>query len=170
MNRRWTTVAALFAAAMLQIAMAPHLAIAGVVPNLLLLVVVTLALVQGPAAGCTAGFAAGLTLDLLGTGPIGSWALVLCVMGYLAGTLHANLFAEGWLLPVSVVLVASLVAEMSYGFVLRILGEGPVFGAAFVRLMLPGAVYDTALAVFVYPWLTKVLKSDRPMKTFRRLA
>ena len=36
-------------------------------------------------------------------------------------------------------------------------------------MMLPGAVYNTALALLVYPWLARFLRRDRPMTTFRRL-
>ena len=84
-------------------------------PNFLLLVVVTLALVEGPGAGAVAGFAAGLIFDLLGVGPVGPMVLVLTVTGYLAGLLHENMFAEGWLLPLTVLAIASLGAEIAYG-------------------------------------------------------
>ncbi len=41
-------------------------------------------------------------------------AVVLAVTGYIAGLLAANLFAEGWLLPLSVLALASLGAELAY--------------------------------------------------------
>jgi rod shape-determining protein MreD len=169
-NKVWPTVGALVLATILQVALAPHMAVFNVVPNLLLLVVVTLAFVEGPVAGCVSGFVAGVVLDMLGSTVIGPWALVLTVVGYLAGMLTANLFAEGWLLPVTVVFVASLFAEMSYGIVLAVLGVGGPFFSALVRIMLPAAVYNTALAVLVYPWLARLLRQDRSMTEFRRLA
>jgi rod shape-determining protein MreD len=169
-RRAWPTVGALVSATFLQVALAPHMSVFGVVPNLLLLVVVTLAFVEGPVAGCASGFVAGAVLDLLGSTVIGPWALVLTVVGYLAGMLTAKLFAEGWLLPVTVVFVASLAAEASYGLVLAILGVGGPFFGALVRIMVPAAVYNTALAVLVYPWLARLLRQDRSMTEFRRLA
>jgi rod shape-determining protein MreD len=169
-SKFWPTAAALLVAGILQVALAPHMAVFGVVPNFLLLVVVTLAFLEGPTAGCVAGFVAGLMLDLLGSTVIGPWALVMTVVGYLAGTLTANLFAEGWLLPVTVVFVASLLSEMCYGLILGILGVGGPFFASFARIMLPAAVYNTALAVLAYPWLARVLRQDRSMTEFRRLA
>ena len=164
------TVAAIAVATLLQVGLAPYIAIAGVVPNFLLIVVVTLALVEGPSAGASAGFAAGLIFDLLGQGPVGPMALVLTLTGYFAGQLHENMFAEGWLLPLTVLSIASLSSTLAYGLLLQLLGAGGNFWVAFFTKILPEAIYDTALALLVYPWLARFLRQDRPMTTFRRLA
>lgn len=170
MNRSLTTTLALLAAVVLQIAVAPNIAVFGVVPNLVFLVVLTLALTEGPVAGCVSGFVGGLLFDLLGTSVVGPYALVFCVVGYVAGLLQANMFAEGWLLPVTVAFIASLGAEIAYGVIMAVLDVGMPFGSAFVRIMLPGAVYTTMLAVLLYPILTRVLRRDRSIRSFRRLA
>ncbi len=170
MNRTWSTALALLAAVILQVAIASRIAVFGIVPNLVFLVVVTLALVEGPVAGCVGGFIGGLLFDLLGASVVGPYALVFCVVGYVAGLVHANMFAEGWLLPVSVVFVAGIGMEISYGLIMAILDVGMPFGTALLKVMLPGAVYNTALAVLFYPLLTRVLRPDRTVKSFRRLA
>ena len=107
---------------------------------------------------------------MLGTSVIGPWALVLTVVGYVAGTLHAQMFAEGWLLPVSVVFIASALAEFSYGMLLAVLGVGGPFVVGLTHIVIPAAVYNTALAVLVYPWLARLLRQDSGMTEFRRLA
>jgi len=168
-NRALPTVAALLVALVLQVAVAPYLAIGGIVPNFMLLVVVTLALVEGPSWGCVSGFVAGLMFDLIGTGPVGPMALVLSVVGYAAGTLSANLFAEGWLLPLTVLGVASLTVELAYGLVLALVGETSGWWDTFATVMLPSALYNVALGLLVYPVLARFLRRDRPMKTLRRI-
>lgn len=170
MRRFLPSIAAVVVAALLQAGIAPYLAIGGVVPNFLLLVVVTLALVEGPAAGCSAGFACGLIFDLLAAGPVGPMALVLTVTGYLAGLLHENMFAEGWLLPLTVLGVAALGSEIAYGLIMNLLGVGGPALITFWTKMLPAAIYNTALGLLVYPWLARILRRDRAMTTFRRLA
>lgn len=164
------TVVAVAVAAVLQAALAPYMAIGGVVPNFIFLVVTTIALVQGPTAGASAGFAGGLIYDLLGSGPIGPMALVLTVVGYLAGLLHEQMFAEGWLLPLTVLGIAALGTEVAYGLLLGLIGEGAPFWSSLITRMLPAAVYNTVLALLVYPWLARFLRRERPMTTFRRLA
>ena len=168
MKQAVPSILALLGAAILQVGVAPHLAIGGVVPNFILLVVVTLAMVEGPTAGCALGFAGGLVLDLLGSGPIGAWALVLCVVGYLTGMLQERLFAEGWLLPVTVVFAASLFAALGYWAVSSIAGEGGAFGATVLRIILPSAIYNTVLAVLIYPWLARLLRREPAVETVRQ--
>jgi rod shape-determining protein MreD len=170
MNRVLPSAAAILGATLLQVGLAPYIAIGGVVPNFLQIVVITLALVEGPVAGAVSGFAAGLIFDLLGSGPVGPAALVLCVTGYMAGLLHENMFAEGWLLPLTVLGIASLASSVAYGLLLDMLGAGGPFLLTFFTKMLPEALYSTALALLVYPWLARFLRHDRPMTTFRRLA
>lgn len=170
MKRLIPVIVAVLVALVLQSALAPYMSIGGVVPNFLLLVVVTLALATSPNQGATAGFAAGLLFDLLGTGPVGPMALVLSITGYFAGMLHEAMFAEGWLLPLTVLAVAALLSEFAYALVLDLLGATYPFWSTFVTRVLPGAVYNTALALLVYPWLVRLLRHERPMNTFRRLA
>jgi rod shape-determining protein MreD len=163
------TAIAIFGAVVLQVALAPHLAIRGVVPNFLLLVVIAVALMEGPRYGTAAGFASGLAFDLVGTGPIGPMALVLCVVGFIAGSLQENMFAEGWRLPVTVVVITSFATELGYWTVLAVAGTGESFWSTFVNIMLPGALYNGVLALVTFPWLARFLRSDRPMTTFDRL-
>ena len=164
MNRAVVTGLALLAAVVVQVAIAPQIALFGVVPNLVFLVVVTLALLEGPVAGSVAGFVGGLLFDLLGASVVGPYALVFCVAGYVAGLINANMLAEGWLLPVSVVFIASVGAEITYGVIMAVLDIGLPFWSALVRIMLLGAVYNTVLAVALYPLMTRVLRRDRTVK------
>jgi len=169
-GRMLPIAASVLVATLLQAGLAPHLAIGGAVPNFLLLVVVTIALVSGPNAGASVGFICGLIFDLLGGGPVGPMTLVLSVVGFLTGALQANLFAEGWLLPLSVFGISALFTEVSYWIVLRLVGAGGAFFPALLAVMLPTAVYNTFLALLVYPWLARFLRREPEMTTFRRLA
>lgn len=169
MNRWLPTLGTLVVAVLLQVAVAPHVAIGGVVPNLLLLVVLTFALIEGRNAGAIAGFSAGLLFDLLGTGPVGVAALVFAVTGYFAGSLSENMFAEGWLLPATVVFVAGFVAEFSYAVALVLLGAGVPLGDMFLNVVLPAALYNETLALLVYPVVARFLRRDREMTTFGRI-
>jgi len=169
-NKILPPAGALLAAVVLQVALAPQIAVFGVVPNFIFLVVVTLALVEGPVAGGVCGFVGGLLFDLLGTSVVGPYALVLTLVGYVAGMLSASMFAEGWLLPVTVVAIASLITEITYAIVLAVLGVATSFWSSLFTLMLPSALYHTVLVVLAYPWLARVLRPERQIKSFRRLA
>jgi rod shape-determining protein MreD len=158
------------AALILQVAIVPYVAIAGIMPNALLLATITIALVKGPRAGMLSGFASGLLFDLTGTGPIGAAALVFCLVGFIAGSIQENTFSEGWVVPLVVVFFATLTAEVVYALVLAVLGEGGLSVAGVLGLALPAALYNSVLALLVYPWVARFLRSEKPMTTFRRLA
>ncbi|MDZ4170327.1 MAG: rod shape-determining protein MreD [Coriobacteriia bacterium] len=170
MSRFVPAAVALFVAAILQVGLAPYLAIGGVVPNFLLLVVVTLALTTGSGEGAAVGFTAGLMFDLIGSGPVGPMALVLALAGFVAGLLHEAMFAEGWLQPLTVFAITALVCEIAYMLLLSLLGVEIPFWSALLTKAVPAAVYNTALALLVYPWLARFLRQERLIKTFRRLA
>lgn len=170
MNRTLLNIAVVVGAVVLQVGVAPYIAIGGVVPNFMLLAAVTLAMIQGPAVGASAGFACGLLFDLVGQGPVGPMTIVLTVTGYIAGLLAANLFAEGWLLPLSVLAMASLASELTYALILDLLGTPTPFFQTLFSLVIPAAVYNTALALLAYPFLARFLRRERPVAEFRRLA
>ena len=71
----------------MQVTLMSRLPLPGATPDLLLLVVVALALAHGPGFGLVCGFAAGLAADLVPPADheVGRWALVLTLVGYLAG-------------------------------------------------------------------------------------
>jgi len=167
---RLVPLSTLLGALVVQVALVPYIGVAGITPNALLLAAVTIALVKGPRAGMLAGFGAGLMFDMLGTAPIGVGALVFCLVGFVAGSVQENTFAEGWLVPLVIVFFAALTAEAGYVLVLSLLGEASVGFGSIVGLALPAAVYNSLLALLVYPWVARFLRREKPMTTFRRLA
>ncbi|OGL28116.1 MAG: rod shape-determining protein MreD, partial [Candidatus Rokubacteria bacterium RIFCSPLOWO2_12_FULL_69_21] len=73
---------------------APALRIAGVTPDLPLIVVVLLALRRGPEFGALAGFAAGLLQDAAGGGLIGVQALTKALIGFAIGAVGSRLSVD----------------------------------------------------------------------------
>lgn len=169
MEKTLPTLAALAGAFVLQVGLAPHLTIGGVQPDFLLIVVVTLALSEGPVAASVAGFGAGLLLDLLGAGPVGPGALVFAGVGYMAGLLGANMFAEGVLVPVTVVFVATLIAGSALALSWTFLGVPTPFWQVVGTLILPQAVYNTGLALLVFPLLARFLRRERQVTSLGRI-
>lgn len=156
-------------AILLQLLVAPNIAIAGATPNFLLIAVVVIAISSGPQQGSIAGFGLGLLFDLLESGPIGPWALVLTLIGFLAGSLQRNIFAESWRLPVTIVLIASFLAQVLYGIVLVLVGSDIGFWASFLHRMLPATLYNAVVSLVLMPIATNALaRSSQPITISRR--
>ena len=71
----------------------------GIAPDLVLLVVVAIALTNGPLPGLVVGFAAGLALDLAppASHAIGAYALVFCLTGYVCGSVAGEIDRSAFL-------------------------------------------------------------------------
>src|ERR1041384_1273635 len=86
-NRILLSSALVIVALVIQVSVLARLHLPGAVPDLVLLTVLGLALVYGHVGGALIGFGAGLLSDLAPPADhaAGRYALVLCVIGYLAG-------------------------------------------------------------------------------------
>ena len=139
----------LFTALLLQAVVAPGLDVAGWRPDVVLLTVVALALVDGHATGARYGFAAGLCADLLSGGSqlVGLSALVFLLVGdgigrlrpYLSGTGHVGEAALGALAgAVAFGLFGGLSLLLDMGtFTPLLLLEGLVATALWTGLLTP---------------------------------
>lgn len=164
----WAALSLLIAF-VLQVAVAPYIAVGDIAPNFFLIFGVIYALSRGSEAGAIFGFIAGFLFDLLGTGPVGPMAMSLAIMGYLAGFLHTNLFSAGWTLPVIVIVAASLASEVLYMIMILFLGGGSSFMNSFVTIVLPSVVFDGVVATIFAPIFMKIYKQSTELSALGRL-
>lgn len=146
-----------------QVTMLARLPLPGATPDLVLLVVVTLALAHGPAFGLVAGFGAGLAADLAPPADheVGRWALVLMLIGYLAGMARDETRRSAFV-PLLVVAVAGGASVLLYAG-LGALMDDPNVTWAVVRDLLPTAVvYDVVLSAFVVPAVLALTRRVQP--------
>lgn len=169
MNRTAGTMAVFFVAFILQIAVAPQLGVFGVTPNVVFVLMATMALLGGSRQGAIIGFTSGLLFDLVGSGPIGVSALAFCVAGAIAGSLRHNTLSEGWRLPAVIVMLSSFFAELVYAITLLLIGVGVDFLPTLTDVVLPTAAYNGVIAVAIFPTLAHFLRQDRTVQTFRRI-
>lgn len=167
---RFVPMLTIVVALVLQVGVAPHIVVAEVQPNLLLLASVTIGMVKGARVGMTSGFTAGLLSDLIGTAPIGAAALVFCLVGFVAGSVKDNMFADGWVVPILVAFVAGLSAEVGYMTLLGVVGESGLTVGGVTSRASASALYTCAVALITYPWVARFLRWERPMTMFRRVA
>lgn len=161
---RGLALAALIVVAVtLQAAVLRYVAIDGVVPDLVLLLVVATALVRGTDYAAVVGFAAGLVLDLAPPADhtAGRWALALVLAGFLVGRvrLDARNSAAAALVTVA---ACSFVANSVFALSGVLLGDS---GETIPR-MLPvigvGVVWDVLAAALLLPLLSALVRRLRP--------
>ncbi|MFC4035446.1 rod shape-determining protein MreD [Streptomyces polygonati] len=137
-----------------QVSVLARLHLPGAVPDLLLLTVLGLALAYGHVGGCLIGFFAGLLADIAPPADhaVGRYALVLCVIGYLAGLVKPESgqprTAAG---PMMVVVGAAIGTTLLYAGVGSLVGDQAGAHVGLAKLVFTATLYDLLLAPFVVP-------------------
>lgn len=153
-NRILLSVPLVVVALVIQVSVLARLHLPGAVPDLLLLTVLGLAMVYGHVAGALIGFGAGLLADLAPPADhaAGRYALVLCVIGYLAGLAKPeNGRLKSATGPMAVVVAAALGATLLYAGVGALVGDTAARHVGLGSLLFTASLYDLLLAPFVVP-------------------
>ena len=161
---RWLLVAALLVTAtIIQLTVLPLLHLPGAVPDLITVTVVALGLAAGPVRGAAAGFAAGLLLDLVppADGILGLSAVVLVVVGYLAGLLGADKDRSP-LVTVGLTALLAGGAVLGLAMVGGIVIDPRVTWDRIPMLVLTQAAYAAVLAPFVVPGVAALWRRVDP--------
>lgn len=141
----------LLIAFLIQATLVVHFKIGQAQPDVVLIVVVTLAFLDGALAGTAAGFAGGLLTDLLPKPYMGLSALSKLIVGYLAGLLERTVAMESMLFPIVAVFVASLADRLFYSaFLFFFLGERIHLVSIFFQIIVPSAIYSAVIAPLIY--------------------
>ncbi|MFC5264007.1 rod shape-determining protein MreD [Kribbella qitaiheensis] len=168
-------LAALFLmiAVTVQTSVLPHIAVAGVTGDLVMIVVLALGLARGPEWGAIAGFAGGLMLDVVPPADhtAGRWALALALSGYVAGLIRRETSA-GPVGPLGVAVTVVLGAVLSltvYSATGSLLHDPAVdWGEFGVRVGI-AAGYDVVGAIVVIPLVMWVMRRVVPARERQRV-
>jgi rod shape-determining protein MreD len=152
-------------ALVLQVAVFPHLAWDGIVPNFCLLVVVAAALVRGPGFAATLGFFAGLALDLAPPADhvAGRWALALVIVGYVAGLMRQDTRLSATTV-VATVAASSFIGTSVYALSGVVLGDAVVGSGDLLRVILVALLWDVLLTPLVLPGVIRLLTRLEPAR------
>jgi len=131
---------------LLQSTVVPAFGVAGVVPELPVVLVVLLALARGPEVGCLLGFALGLGQDALVAGPLGLHALSKSVVGFVAGELPRWCLVSNPVVPVGATILATVVDGVLRFAVLQLFHYPAAFGELLAGVILPEAGVNGLLA------------------------
>jgi rod shape-determining protein MreD len=166
-RRTLSWAAVVLTALVLQSTVFAQVKLADAKPDLVYLVTVVLAFLEGPAAGAIAGFFGGMAEDFLLDQPKGITALTLTLVGYTVGTLRQYVVTPSPLLPVLVVGVATTGAVLFNQLITFLLGQNTVGLGYVVKVALLQGLYNAVLTPFLFPVIRRVAESSRAKKVFR---
>ncbi len=134
--------------ATLQTSVLPTYSLGGVVPDLMLLVVVSWSVLRGSRAALPLALGGGLLLDLLSGGPFGAATISLTVSSLVTGLEQLNLFRDSLWLPLLAAVLATVLYNMVYLMILAAFGRTLQWLPTLQQVILPEMALNIAV---MYP-------------------
>lgn len=126
-------------------------ALAGIIPNLMIILTSSFGFMRGEREGLLIGFFCGLLNDIFFGGFLGFYALLLMYIGYLNGKFCRIFYPEDIKLPLALITVS----DLSYGvicYVLLFLLRGRLNFLFYLwTVILPETVYTIIVTCMLYP-------------------
>jgi len=134
----------------------PRLSLWGVMPDLMLLVVVSWVLLRGARKGAMWALGGGLMLDLLSGGPFGIATISLGVASLVASLSGLNVPQTSFWLPLAAGVLATVAYNVMYLALLRISGRSIPWGPSLLHVVMPSLALN-ALAMYPTYWAMRWL-------------
>lgn len=152
------------AALVLQLFLAPYIALFGIVPNFLIAFAMAIAILRSSSYGCVMPFVLGLAFDFVSGAPLGAMALSLMVASVVASRCFVQFNNDSLFMAIAFMALGVIMAEVLYGFVLIATGYQASLSGAFLFRVLPCFLYDFALSLVLYCIMRRF---DRPSGAVR---
>lgn len=131
----------------------PGISLAGVVPDLLMILVITIAYTRGRNAGMLTGLLSGLLTDLCFNEFVGYCGLLYLTVGFLAGYAHRIYEKRDFLMPLLLISAGEFLYSFGYYIAFFLLRSKTDFGFYFANRILPRMIYTILAALIIYPLL-----------------
>lgn len=138
-------------ATVLQIVIAPNIALFGALPNFMLAYVIAVAIARPYAGASALAFAMGVLYNLIAGGAVGSMAILLVLIAFLASRAFSVLDNDTLFMPLVIVVVSTVAIEFLYATFAVGIGAEVGIGQALLYRALPCALYDVVLSLVMYP-------------------
>ena len=132
-----------------------YFTIAGIKPNLFVILVLFLGLFAGRRVGTSLGIFFGILLDIFIGRSIGIAGILLGVIGFLGGYLDKNFSKESKITILIMVMGCSLLFEFGSYLLNSIILSYSIQLGAFIKIVLVEMLYNGILTVILYPLLKK---------------
>ncbi len=140
----------------LQTALFSRFELAGVTPNLLLILVASFGFMRGRREGMIVGLFCGLVVDMYMGTYVGLYALFYLYLGFFNGLFRKIFYGDDFKLPLILIGVSDLIYGLMQFCYLFLMNQEADFGFYFWNVMIPEAVYTVLIAIFLYYLILKV--------------
>lgn len=144
-------------AVVLQLVLAPVMALGPAQPDFIAVYCVAAAVARPQSCGYVLPFTMGLAYDLLGGGPVGAMSFLLVLVTFAASRAMGALNNDTLFMPLAILVTSLLAVEVLYGALCLASGVGGTLADALAYRALPCALYDAAVGLVIYPLAARFL-------------
>ncbi len=148
----------------LQTALFPFLEIAGIAPDLMLILTVSFGLMRGRKEGMLVGFFCGFLYDVYFGYAIGPFMILYMILGYCNGFFHRLYLVEDVLLPIIIILVDDLIFNFATYVIFFLMRNRLEFATYLKDIILPEMIYTALITLIGFKFFAFVNKTLKKME------
>ena len=150
------TAVVVLAAYLLQCTIFPSLEIAGIKPNLMLIVTASFGFMRGSREGMLVGFFSGLLIDIQFGDMIGFYALIYLLIGFINGFFEQMYYDEDIKLPLFLIILSEFIYGIVIYLLMFMLRSDFDFLFYLNSIIVPELIYTIVVTIVVYPLILLV--------------
>ena len=150
-KRFFITAVIIIAAYLLQCTVFSSLELAGIKPNLLIIITASFGFMRGSREGMLVGFVSGLLADIQFGDMIGFYALIYLLVGFINGLFQRLYFDEDIKLPLFLISISEFLYGIIVYFLTYLLRSDFNFLLYLNKIILPELIYTIVIPLGLYP-------------------
>lgn len=150
-KRFFITAVIIIAAYLLQCTVFSSLELAGIKPNLLIIITASFGFMRGSREGMLVGFVSGLLADIQFGDMIGFYALIYLLVGFINGLFQRLYFDEDIKLPLFLISISEFLYGIIVYFLTYLLRSDFNFPLYLNKIILPELIYTIVITLGLYP-------------------
>lgn len=127
------------------------ISLAGVVPDLIIILIIAVAFQRGRTPAMLTGMLGGFLIDCCYNSILGLNALIYLVIGYISGFTHKIYDEDDHMTPLLMVSISEFLYNIMYYFFFFLLKGKINFGFYLFRIIMPRIVYTVLICIVLYP-------------------
>lgn len=148
----------IFTFVIVQVNFLNFISIYGVIPNIVIILIVSIALLEGKIHGAAVGFSVGLCMDAVIGIALGFQALFGMLLGFALGNINKRFFKENLLVMVICTFISTILFESAMVFGSYLYGIHLDFLLTVQNVILPEAVLNSALGLVLFFIIVQINK------------
>ncbi len=120
---------------------------------MVLILVIGWTILRGLREGIIWALVGGLGLDFVSGAPFGLFTLILLIMALVTNLFHGRTFGSSIILPLSLAFPLSLLFNSLALLLLNLLGRPIAWNEALANVLVPVAIFNTAVMLLIFPLL-----------------